>query len=58
MALRYSFGLKDWADRLDQAIAASLARGLRTADIMQDGMTEVGTKAMGASIVEELGRAA
>jgi 3-isopropylmalate dehydrogenase len=38
MALRYSFGLKDWADRLDQAIAASLAKGLRTADIMQDGM--------------------
>ena len=58
MALRYSFGLKDWADRLDQAIAASLARGLRTADIMQDGMTEVGTKAMGASIVEELERQA
>jgi hypothetical protein len=54
MALRYSFGLKEWAERLDQAIAASLEKGLRTPDIMQDGMTEVGTRPMGASIVEEL----
>jgi 3-isopropylmalate dehydrogenase len=58
MALRYSFGMKDWAERLDQAIAASLEKGLRTADIMQDGMRQVGTAEMGASIVEELERAA
>jgi len=58
MALRYSFGMKEWAERLDQAIAATLEKGLRTPDIMQDGMTEVGTRAMGASIVEELERAA
>jgi 3-isopropylmalate dehydrogenase len=56
MALRYSFGLGEWAERLDQAIAASLAKGLRTADIMQDGMTEVGTAVMGAAIVQELER--
>jgi hypothetical protein len=43
MALRYSFGMKEWAERLDQAIAASLEKGLRTPDIMQDGMTQVGT---------------
>ena len=33
MALRYSFGLGDAAGRLDAAIAAVLASGLRTADI-------------------------
>ena len=39
MALRYSFGLGA-ADRLDAAIAAVLAAGLRTADIRdQDGPT-------------------
>ena len=58
MALRYSFGLKEWAERLDQAVAASLAKGLRTADIMQDGMAQVGTAEMGASILEELERQA
>jgi 3-isopropylmalate dehydrogenase len=56
MALRYSFGLGDWAERLDQAIAASLAKGLRTADIMQDGMVEVGTAEMGGAIVDNLDR--
>jgi 3-isopropylmalate dehydrogenase len=58
MALRYSFALGEWAERLDQAIAASLAKGLRTADIMQDGMVEVGTAEMGGAIVEELQRLA
>ena len=29
MALRYSFGLGEWADRLDRAIAATLARGFQ-----------------------------
>jgi len=58
MALRYSFGLKDWALRLDQAIAASLERGLRTADIMQDGKAHVGTAEMGKSILNELERQA
>ena len=33
MALRYSFGLGDLADRLDAAISAVLGKGLRTADI-------------------------
>src|SRR5215468_1639960 len=33
MALRYSFGLNDVADRLESAIARVLARGLRTPDI-------------------------
>ena len=33
MALRYSLGLGEWADKLDQAIAAVLAKGIRTKDI-------------------------
>ena len=36
MALRYSFGLNEAADRLDAAIARVLADGLRTADIRGD----------------------
>jgi 3-isopropylmalate dehydrogenase len=58
MALRYSFDLKRWADSLDEAIAAALKRNIRTGDIMQPGMTRVGTRAMGEAIREELaGRA-
>jgi 3-isopropylmalate dehydrogenase len=33
MALRYSFGMIKEADMIEQAIAAALAKGLRTADI-------------------------
>ena len=36
MALRYSFGMATEADLLDAAIAGALAKGLRTADIMQE----------------------
>ncbi len=56
MMLRYSFDLAEDADRLEAAIAAVLARGLRTADIMQPGMTRVSTEAMGAAILAELDR--
>jgi 3-isopropylmalate dehydrogenase len=58
MALRYSFELGKEADLLDQAIAGALAAGLRTADIMQPGMRQVGTAEMGAAIVKELGKLA
>ena len=51
MCLRYSFNMVEEADRLDQAIASVLESGLRTADIMSDGMTEVGTVAMGDAII-------
>src|SRR6478752_3980122 len=37
MALRYSFGLGNWADKIDGAIAAVLDQGLRTADIASPG---------------------
>ncbi|MFZ0422489.1 MAG: 3-isopropylmalate dehydrogenase [Xanthobacteraceae bacterium] len=54
MALRYSFNMGSEADRLDSAIAAVLARGLRTADIKSEGSTIVSTAAMGEAVVAEL----
>jgi 3-isopropylmalate dehydrogenase len=57
MALRYSFGLNEAADRLDRAIASVLAAGLRTADIQSPGGALVSTSQMGDAIVAELGRA-
>jgi len=54
MALRYSFDRGREADVIDQAIAASLAKGLRTADIKSDGCKIVNTAEMGAAIIAEL----
>src|SRR5215469_10942143 len=54
VALRYSFNLTKAADQLDAAIAATLANGLRTADIKSAGTTVVSTAEMGAAIVGEL----
>ena len=54
MALRYSFDLGREADMIDRAIAATLAKGLRTADIKSDGTTVVGTKEMGEAIIAEM----
>ena len=42
------------ADMIDQAIAATLARGLRTTDIKSEGTTVVSTMEMGSVILEEL----
>jgi 3-isopropylmalate dehydrogenase len=54
MALRYSFGLVELADRLEAAIAAVLGEGLRTADIAQDNRRTVGTEEMGAAVRRRL----
>ena len=56
MALRYSCGLPEIADQIDAAIAAVLAGGLRTGDIMQPGMTNVGTAQMGQAIEAALAK--
>jgi 3-isopropylmalate dehydrogenase len=53
MCLRYSFNMIAEADRLEGAIAAILDDGYRTADIMSDGMKEIGTSAMGDAILEK-----
>jgi 3-isopropylmalate dehydrogenase len=54
MAMRYSFNMSKQADLLDAAIAAALAKGLRTADIKSDGAKIVSTAEMGAAIVGEM----
>ena len=54
MALRYSCDMPVEADLVDKAIAAVLDKGLRTSDIMQPGMTRVGTTEMGRAIETEL----
>src|SRR5246500_2895855 len=54
MALRYSFETGALADKVDAAIAAVLATGLRTADIKSEGTTAVSTAQMGEAIVKEL----
>ena len=54
MALRYSFNLGKQADWIDQAISATLAKGLRTADIQSEGTQVVSTAGMGSAILGEL----
>jgi len=56
MALRYSFSMDKVADQLDAAIAATLAKGLRTADIKSEGGKIVSTGEMGEAVVGELER--
>lgn len=50
MALRYSFDLGAQADMLERAITSVLDQGLRTGDIMQEGMKKVGTGEMGEAV--------
>jgi 3-isopropylmalate dehydrogenase len=54
MALRYSFDMGSLADKLDAAIAAVLAKGLRTADLKSGDATVVSTSQMGEAVVSEL----
>jgi 3-isopropylmalate dehydrogenase len=54
MALRYSFNLVKQADWIEHAISATLAGGLRTADIKSEGTKVVSTAEMGSAILAEL----
>ena len=54
MAMRTTFERGDLADRLEAAIAAVLARGLRTADIKGDGQKAVSTTEMGDAVATAL----
>ncbi len=51
MMLRYSLGMESAAQRIETAVKAVLAQGLRTADIYEPGTTQVGCAAMGAAVV-------
>ena len=58
MALRYSFDLSEDADLIEVAVNKVLDQGLRTDDVMQDGMQRVSTSAMGEALVSELDKLA
>ncbi|MBI3630921.1 MAG: 3-isopropylmalate dehydrogenase [Candidatus Sungbacteria bacterium] len=54
MMLRYSFDMGKQADLLENAVKAVLEKGLRTADIMQEGAKKVSTKEMGDAVIASL----
>jgi len=54
MMLRYSLSEPEMADRIEAAVNKVLDDGLRTPDIMSDGMTLVGTEDMGDAVVAAL----
>ncbi len=54
MMLRFSLNQEAAAQRLEAAVKAVLAQGLRTADIYSAGTTKVGTKEMGDAVVAHL----
>lgn len=54
MLLRFSLGLASEADRVEQAVAAALDAGLRTADIVGPGGTPVSTSEMTDAILARL----
>ena len=54
MMLRHSFGMEKEAKRIEDAVSSVLDQGYRSADIMSEGMTLVGTKEMGRRVTEAL----
>ena len=54
MMLRYSFGLTEEADAIENAVNKVLDKGIRTADNMSDGCTCVGCTGMGDAILAEI----
>jgi 3-isopropylmalate dehydrogenase len=50
MLLRYSGGMEEQAQAIEQAVGRTLDQGLRTGDIMQPGMAMVGCRAMGDAV--------
>jgi 3-isopropylmalate dehydrogenase len=54
MMFRYTFARVDVADRIERAVRAVLALGLRTRDIAGPGEPAVGTRAMGDAVVAAL----
>ncbi|MEL6936295.1 MAG: isocitrate/isopropylmalate family dehydrogenase, partial [Cyanobacteria bacterium J06607_17] len=55
MMLRYGLSQPQAADMIEAAVNTVLDQGYRTGDIMADGMTAVGCKAMGQSLLQALG---
>jgi 3-isopropylmalate dehydrogenase len=57
MMFRYTFERADIADRIETAVRAVLAAGLRTGDIALPGDRVIGTRAMGDAVVAAFQRA-
>ncbi|MBS98554.1 MAG: 3-isopropylmalate dehydrogenase [Oceanospirillaceae bacterium] len=55
MMLRYSLDQGEAADAIEQAVSKVLDQGLRTPDILSEGMREVSTSEMGDAVVAALG---
>ena len=56
MMFRYSFGWADEAAMIEAAVRAVLNSGIRTADILSEGLKPVGTRDMGGAVVQALGK--
>jgi 3-isopropylmalate dehydrogenase len=54
MMFRYTFGRADVADRIEKAVRAALAAGLRTGDIASKGLKPASTTEMGTAVVKAL----
>jgi 3-isopropylmalate dehydrogenase len=54
MLLRYSLDLDKEADSIEAAVQKVLEDGFRTRDIMEEGLTQVGTREMGDLVVERI----
>jgi 3-isopropylmalate dehydrogenase len=55
MMLRYSLNETAASERIEGAVFSVLDAGLRTADIMSEGMRQVGTAEMGDAVLEAMG---
>ncbi len=56
MMLRFSLNQPEAAERIENAVKAVLAQGLRTPDIYSEGTTKVGTAQMGDAVVKALNK--
>ena len=54
MMFKYSLDREEPNTWIEEAVEAVLAKGVRTADIMSDGMKQLGTKEIGDMVAEEL----
>jgi len=54
MMLRHSLGLNSEAEAIEKAVDAVLNAGHRTADIIKEGESPLGTKEMTKKIIQEL----
>lgn len=54
MMLRYSFDMEEEASHIEKAVEATLNDGLRTADMMSEGMIRCGTKEITDAVLDHM----